>query len=197
MRQILRISFLTAIWVLLWGRLSVANVLSGVIVAAVLLVLYPTGAVADTPVGRPRPIAFLRVLGYILGQVVVSNAHIAREIVTRGSNIRTGIVACRLRTDSERMITFLANVLALSPGTMPVHVQVEPPVIYVHVLHLFDPDATRRRVALLEALSVRAFGSPEAVAALAVEVHQQGAGLPISEPAISATPSDPDGSGIG
>ena len=166
MRQALRITFLTGIWVLLWGRVSVANVASGAVVSGLLLVLYPTGAVADTPVGRPRPIAFLRLLAFFLRQFVVSNAYVAREIVTRGSNIRTGIVACRLRTDSERIITFLANVLSLSPGTMPVHVQVQPPVIYVHVLHLDHPDITRMAVARLEDLTVRAFGSAAAIAAL-------------------------------
>jgi len=194
MRQALRILSLTGIWVLLWGKLSIANVTSGVVVSSLLLVLYPSGTMVKTPVRRPRPIAFVRLIGYIFGQIVVSNAHIAREIITRGSNIRTGIVACRLRTDSERTITFLANVLSLSPGTMPVRVQVDPPLISVHVLHLDHPDTTRKRVARLEDLSVRAFGSPEAVAALSMGVQPSAAA---NDAVIAASPDDLDESGCG
>ncbi|HRE00029.1 MAG TPA: Na+/H+ antiporter subunit E [Ilumatobacteraceae bacterium] len=87
-------------------------------------------------------------------------------MVTRGSSIHTGIVACPLRTDSEAILTFLANVLSLTPGTMAVHVQNDPPLIYVHVLHLRSPDDTRRSFYNLEELTVRAFGSPEAILAL-------------------------------
>jgi multicomponent Na+:H+ antiporter subunit E len=173
-RHVGRLVFLTTIWVLLWGSLSVANVLSGVAVALVLLAVSPLAgsrsqngahrAPAGVVVGS-RLLGWLRLLARIVGQLIVSNAVIAREIVTPGSRIRTGIVACPLHTDSEHVVTFMANVLALTPGTMPVHVQVNPPVIYVHVLHLAHPDATRRSIARLEALAVRAFGaSPAEVA---------------------------------
>ncbi|MEO6125224.1 MAG: Na+/H+ antiporter subunit E [Ilumatobacteraceae bacterium] len=192
MRRALRILFLTSIWVLLWGTITVANVAGGVVVASMLLVLYPTGETADTPVGRPRPIAFSRLIGYIFGQLVLSNAFIAREILTRGSNIRTGIVACRLRTDSEPIITFLANVLSLTPGTIPVHVQVDPPVIYVHVLHLDHPDTVRTQVERLEDLTVRAFGSHEAIASLSMAPAPP---APATDAEISTPPVDESGPG--
>jgi multicomponent Na+:H+ antiporter subunit E len=99
-------------------------------------------------------------------QFVVSNALVAREIVARRSRVRTGIVACPLRTESEPIITLLANVLALSPGTMPVDVQTSPPVIHLHVLVLRDVARARRDVARLEELAVGAFGSDEDVARL-------------------------------
>jgi multisubunit Na+/H+ antiporter MnhE subunit len=60
--------------------------------------------------------------------------------------------------------------LALTPGTLPVHVTREPPVIYIHVLHLHDIEAVRRDVQHLADLAVRAFGPPAAVAALAERV---------------------------
>lgn len=197
MRLALRIAFLTSIWVLLWGRLSVANVASGVLVATLLLVLYPSGASTGRPIGRPRPVAFVRLTGSILVQLVVSNAALAREIVTPGSRIRTGVVACPLRTDSERIITFLANVLSLSPGTMPVHVQADPPAIYIHVLHLSHPDATRLQVARLERLAVRAFGSADAVAAVAPGVPRRRAARRAIDTEVSDVPIDIDESGFG
>ena len=100
----------------------------------------------------------MRLAGYVLGQIVVSNAQLTRQILGPRPNVRTGIVACPLHTGSERTMTFLANVLTLGPGTIPVHVQAEPPVIYLHVLRADDPDAIRRLVARLEALTTAVFG---------------------------------------
>ena len=157
MRTARRVVLLTAVWVLLWGKLSVANVTSGVIVATVVLVLFPVGT-TDEPVHRTHPVALVRLAGYVLGQIVVSNAQLTRQILGPRPNVRTGIVACPLHTGSERTMTFLANVLTLGPGTIPVHVQAEPPVIYLHVLRADDPDAIRRLVARLEALTTAVFG---------------------------------------
>ena len=157
MRTARRVVLLTAVWVLLWGELSVANVASGVIVATVVLALFPPGTDAEAD-RRMRPAAAVRLAGYVLGQIVVSNAQLTRQILGRRPNVRTGIVACPLHTASEGTMTFLANVLTLGPGTIPVHVQAEPPVIYLHVLRADDPDAVRRQVARLEALTTAVFG---------------------------------------
>ena len=157
MRTARRVVLLTAVWVLLWGQLSVANVTSGMIVATIVLLLYPPGT-TDEPVRRLRPAAAVRLAGYVLREIVVSNAQLSRQILSRRPNVRTGVVACPLHTGSERTMTFLANVLTLGPGTIPVHVQAEPPVIYLHVLRADDPEAIRRLVARLEALTTAVFG---------------------------------------
>ena len=47
---------------------------------------------------------------------------------------------------------------------MPIEVNRDPGVIWVHVLHLSDPERTRREVGSLAELSVRAFGTPEVIA---------------------------------
>ena len=169
MNWLVRVGALTAIWCLLWGEVSVANVVSGAVLSAILLVAFPVrggerrGERAAT---RFRPVGAARFAVHVLVQFIVSNALVAREIVARRSRVRTGIVACPLRTESETLITLLANVLALSPGTMPVDVQTSPPVIHIHVLVLRDVAQARRDVARLEELAVGAFGSDEDVARL-------------------------------
>lgn len=162
----LRCVFLTAIWTLLWGDLSLANVLTGVAVSTLLLVVFPAQQRTVPGLGRPRPLGLVRFLLYVLGQFVVSNVLVAIEIVSPRSRVRTGIVACPLRTRSPSMIAFLANVVALTPGTMPVDVETDPPVIYVHVLVLKDVGSARRGIARLESLAVRAFGTAEDIASV-------------------------------
>ncbi len=153
--------FLTILWVLLWGELSLANVLSGAAVAALLMIVFPTGRRAAPRWARVRPLAFARLVGHVAAQLAVSNAVVTREILSRGSRVRTAVVACRLRSGSESTITMVANIVALSPGMMAVDVRPDPPTVYIHVLHFRDVVDTRRRIAHLEKLVIRAIGTAE------------------------------------
>lgn len=159
-RRVLSIAALTVVWLMLWDRISVANAASGVVVAIVVLTVFPTARrVRDAHPIVIRPLPTIRLFGYIAKQLVISNVLVAREIVTRSSRIRTGIVACRMHTDSPGLVTLIANILQISPGTMTVDVHAEPATIYVHVLMLRDVVSARRAVAHLEKLVLAAFGT--------------------------------------
>jgi len=158
-------ALLVAIWVLLWGSLTPANVLSGVAVAVLVLAILPD---ARFRLRRPtvRPLPALRFAALVLVDLFRANLVVTREILSRQSSINTGVVAVPLPLCSDGLLTLIANVLSLTPGTMPIEVTRTPPVIYVHVLHLRDVEAVRHDVQHLSALAVRAFGSAEAVAIL-------------------------------
>lgn len=164
-------ALLLAIWLLLWGELSPANVASGLVVVAAVMVAVPD---ARFHIGRPyvRPRWALRLAWRIVGDVVRANVEVTREIVARQSSITTGIVAVDLPGCSDGLLTFVANVLALTPGTMAIEVDRSPGVVYVHVLHLDDVESIRRDVRSLAALAVMAFGSPDAVAILRLETSR-------------------------
>ena len=156
----------TIIWTLAWGSLTVANVLSGIAVALLLLFIIPddtSGLRRWSPI-RPRAIA--RFVGHVLVQVVASNVVLSREVLTRDSSINTGIVAVPLPECSDGLITLIANTIALTPGTMPIQVDRNPTVVYVHVLQLTDIEEARRDVQHLADLAYRAFGSDQAIAEL-------------------------------
>ena len=158
-RRAVYLATLTLVWLMLWDRITVANAISGLVVASVVLVVFPTARrVHDARPAVIRPLAALRLGGYIAVQLAVSNWLVAREILSRRTRIRTGIIACRLHTDAPGLITLLANIVALTPGTMTVDVRAEPPTLYVHVLMLRDVLGARREVAHLEHLILRAFG---------------------------------------
>jgi multicomponent Na+:H+ antiporter subunit E len=156
-RIALRIVPLVALWLLAWGDISVANVASGIVVALGLLIAFP-----PQPIGGPRvrlrPVPMARLAGYVVVQLVVSNLLVAREIVSRRSRVRTGVLAHPLREPSDAVLSVMANVIALSPGTMTVDVTSHPAVLYVHFLLLDDVDAARRAIARLERLVVDALG---------------------------------------
>jgi multicomponent Na+:H+ antiporter subunit E len=150
-------ALLVTFWLLAWGEVSVANVASGLVVAAVLLIAFP-------PHRRTKAAPKVSLLGtarlvlYVLGQLVPSNVLVAREILSRRSRIRTGVLAYPLQHPSEEVLTLMAHVIALTPGTMTVEATREPAVLYVHFLLLDDVDQARRTVARLERLAVAALG---------------------------------------
>jgi multicomponent Na+:H+ antiporter subunit E len=159
-RRLLYVAALTVVWLMLWDRITVANAVSGVAVACLVLVVFPTARLVRQ--ARPavfRPLAASHLAAYVAGQLVVSNWLVAREILSRRSHIRTGILACPLHTESPGLITLLANIVGLSPGTMTVDVRAEPPTLYVHVLMLRDVGAAKGDVARLEQLILRAFAA--------------------------------------
>ena len=151
---------LVVVWVLAWGDLSVANVLSGVVVGVLVLATFPVGRLPDRGGRTLHLVPAARLLGVFLANLAASNVAMAREIVTGGRRIETGVVACPLRVDSDGIATFLANVLSLSPGTLVLEVDHEPPVLYLHVLHMADRERIVATVARLEELAVATYGSP-------------------------------------
>ena len=157
MRAARRAALLVAFWLLAWGEASVANVASGLVVATVLLVAFPPHRRATAGSGF-SPLGVARLVLYVLGQLVPSNVLVAREILSRRSRIRTGVLAYPLQHPSEEVLSLMAHVIALTPGTMTVEATRDPAVLYVHFLLLQDVERARRTVARLERLAVAALG---------------------------------------
>lgn len=145
-----------AVWVALWGTLSVANVVWGAVLGAVTVLVLP---VVHRDHRVPiRPLAALRFVGLFVWSLVSSSAVVAWEVVTPGSRINEGIVAVPLRTTSPGLITVIGNSVSLTPGTLTLEVRHDPPTLYVHVLHLRSLEDARASVHHLEDVVLAAFG---------------------------------------
>jgi multicomponent Na+:H+ antiporter subunit E len=152
---------LAAIWVLLWGSASPANMLSGLLVGTLLVLMIP-GLRADGGRLRPRVIAIGRLAGHFLWVTVKANAELVREVLDP-SRLRPGVVDIALPDCSEEVLTLITNLLALAPGTMPLELQLPDTgsmVLSIHVLRLTDVEQVRRDVLHLADLAERAFGAP-------------------------------------
>lgn len=160
MRAVPRVALLVGVWLLAWGDVSVANTVSGLAVAVVLLVAFP--AYRGATRARVSAVGAARLVMYVLAQLVPSNVLVARQVVGRRSRIRTGVLAYPLQHPSDEVVSLMAHVIALTPGTMTVEATRDPFVLYVHFLLLDDLDHARRAIARLEGLVVAALGGPEA-----------------------------------
>lgn len=159
----LAVGWLTALWVVLWRDLTVANVASGAAIAMIVLVVFPP----RHPTGGQhtiRPLQLAAFVGYFAWKLVVSNYVVAREILTPRDHIRSGIVAVPMVACSDLLVTIVANAISLTPGTLTLEVRRDPPTLFVHVLHLHDLDKVRRDIRTLQRLAVAAIGSAEALA---------------------------------
>lgn len=162
MNRTLAGAWLTAMWVLLWGDLTPANLLGGAAAAAVLLAVFPAQA-------APRPFQFrigaaVRFLAFFVVKLIQANMILAWEVMTPGNRIREGIVAIPVSITSDGLTAVVANSISLTPGTLTLEVDRERRIIYVHVLHLHDLDTIRRDLHRFEELALMAFGSPEELA---------------------------------
>lgn len=158
-------TWLTVMWVLLWGDLSLANVLTGVVVAVGLVLVFPPAASNDDPI-VVRPLAAASFLVWFLWQLVITNVAVAREVLLprSRSEIRPAVVAVRLRTRSGRLATIIANAITLTPGTLTIDARGRPALLYVHVLSFTDEASAVADVEDLERRAVRAFGTADDVA---------------------------------
>lgn len=161
----LLVAWLTAMWVLLWGSLTPANVLSGLLCGVFLVAVFPPVESRDDPF-VVRPVAAISFGLWFLWALIVTNVTVAREVVLprSRSQIRTAVVAVPLQTRSGRLATIVANAITLTPGTLTIDARGRPATLFVHVLSFADVEATREEVADLERRVVRAFGTADEVA---------------------------------
>jgi len=161
-----RIVVLTVIWTVLWSDLSLANVLSGLLVAGAIVAVFDTWRPGALII---RPLHALRFAGYFLFKLVESNLVVARTVIAPRDRVHTGIVAVPLRGCSDAVVTLVADAISLTPGTLTVEVRREPLTLFVHALDTRDIEQVRRDVRTLEVLAVRAFGDAEALAGLSAD----------------------------
>jgi len=166
LRRAVPVVWLALVWVLLWGTFSWANVLGGLVVALLVLTVFPLPPVPGR--GWLRPGAALRATGRFVADLVVSSLQVAwqsLQALRPGPPIRSSVVAIRLSSSSEFVMAMITEILCLVPGSVVIEARPEERTIYAHVLGAGDAQAVadfREQVARLEGDIVAALGRPAA-----------------------------------
>ena len=155
--------WLVAVWLLLWDSTSVFHVLSGVLVAAVVLAVFRIPREPST--GRLSPVALAALLGYLAVDLVVSSGRVVWEAVRPGPVRLSSVVEVPLlHSRSDALMALIVNAIGVTPGSLVVEVDIDAGVLHLHKLAA-DTDAERERlrrhVLRVERLAVQALGSPE------------------------------------
>ena len=166
MIRLMRIGCLTAVWLALWSEVSVANLISGLAVALVIVVVFDTWHSGQFVI---RPIPLTRFVAYFLVALAKSSIAVARATLSPQRRVHTGIIALPLTGCSDAVATVIANAISLTPGTLTLEVRHDPLTLYVHVFDVRDLNQVRRDLRHFEVLAVQAFGDSDAIAGLAVD----------------------------
>ena len=140
------------VWVVLCWPPDVQHVAVGVVVAAFIAL-----AAGDLLVRRPHilrnPVRYwyfcFIYVPVFLWECLKANLDVAYRVLSPHRPIRPGIVRVKTSLKSDAALTFLANSITLTPGTMTVDVDKEQGILYVHWIDVKDGDidATMERVA--------------------------------------------------
>ena len=130
-RRLFNITALTFAWCALWGEASAANLLSGLLIAA--LVTTPGVATPGQGGVRLRPLSrFAALVGADLAKSTVA---VAREVLTPTDYTDEAIVEVRVPTDSRTHLLLLIVAVTVTPGTAVVDADPDTGTLYLHLLH--------------------------------------------------------------
>ena len=140
------------VWLLLSWPADAQHLLAGIVIAG--FVAFMTG---DMFVQRPhlfthvkRYFWFLRYLPLFLWECIKANLDVAYRVIHPAMPINPGIVKVKTTLKSETGLTFLANSITLTPGTLSVDVDQERGFLYVHWIDVKDKDLEKATEIVVE-----------------------------------------------
>lgn len=157
---------LTVLWVLLWGTVTIANVLTGILAGVVVCAVFPLPPI-ETQV-RLAPVGVARFTLRFALDMIVSSWRLTGYILGP-ANPPCAVLAVRMRCPSDLMLTGTAVAVAAVPGSNVLDVHRATGTLYLHVLGAGEEaerDRARYEVLRLEARVVKAFGTRADIAAL-------------------------------
>jgi multicomponent Na+:H+ antiporter subunit E len=161
-KKIILFLFAYVLWLLLCWSLDWQHLAAGAVVA--LLVTVVTGGLFITrPHMLKNPMRYLWFLYYIpvfVWECLKANIDVVFRVIHPDLPIKPGIVKVKTKLRSETGLTFLANSITLTPGTLSVDICQEEGVLYIHWINVATTDiekASRTIVANFEKILGRIF----------------------------------------
>lgn len=152
--------WLTLVWVAMWGDLSAANVLGGLIVALVVCLVFPLPPLRMNLHVRPLRLGWLALR--FLVDVIAASAEVTWKTLQFRRRTRNAVIEVDLRTHSDFVLTVVAEMVSLVPGSLVVEARRSTHTLFLHVLDARDMagvDKMRAQVFALERRVVLAFGA--------------------------------------
>jgi multicomponent Na+:H+ antiporter subunit E len=135
---------LALLWEAITGRTDAANLLLGFALGYIVL-WWLRPLLGPTQYFRKLPES-IRFTFFFLRELIHSNFRVAWDVITPKSRRKPGIVAIPLDVSSDMEITFLANLITLTPGTLSLDVSDDRRVLYVHGMFVEDPQLMREQI---------------------------------------------------
>ena len=169
------VAWLTVVWVLLWGDLTWANVLAGLVVGVLVTWGFRMSPIAFG--GRVRPWRLVVLVVRFAVDLVVASFEVAALALRPGWTPHGAVIRVQLRSHSDLYLTLTAELVSLVPGSLVVEARRHTGVLYLHVLdvaHSGGVEGMRARVLAQEERLLRALASPAELAGAGLEPSRSG-----------------------
>ena len=162
--------WLVVLWLLLWGDVSWANVISGTFLGLLVTIVLPLPRVRFGV--RIRPLRVLALFARFLVDLFAASAQVAWLAVRPGRQPRNSVVRVPLHSGSDLFVAMTAELVSLVPGSVVVELGAPSArggegSIYIHALGVASEEGReriRREVLLTERRIMKTFAEPRAYA---------------------------------
>lgn len=132
-------ALLFVIWLLLAGSVSPGHLLLAAVLALVLP--WTLQKLNVSVANMRRPLAFVKLFGLVIADIVRSNVAVARIVLTPNISKTSGFMEIPLDLQSHYGLALLATIITSTPGTLWVDYDGQRKVMTLHVLDLVDEEA--------------------------------------------------------
>ena len=153
---------LVVLWMLLWGSLSPLTLVTGILLAFVVMRVFYLPAVELS--GRFNVFWFVVFLVRFVGELVIASFQVAFQAFAPRGVRSNAVIGVQLATRSDFVMTITAISLSLIPGSIVVEADRERGILYLHTLGVDtadDVERARAKALDTEARLVRAVGSSD------------------------------------
>lgn len=162
-------------WLLMWGDLSWANLINGVLVAIAVTLVFPLPSIEFA--GRPHPWGVLKLAGHFVTDLVISSVQVSMAAFRVGPLPKNAVIEVQLHCRSDFYLTLIAELVCLVPGSVVVEARRTTSVLYVHVLDVKSEDdieRARSSVFAVERRVMQALASRQELAAYSTSIATSG-----------------------
>lgn len=133
-------------WAALQGDFSLRTLLTGYVLAYLILVVLIRGGVLHPSPYIGRVHRVIGLVAYFFWELLKANLRLALDVVTPSYHMKPGIIALPLDATRDAEILLLSMLINTTPGSVALDVSRDRKTLYVHVMYMDTPDAAREEI---------------------------------------------------
>mgnify|MGYP003497713678 FL=1 len=136
---------LTLVWVALTGELNYTNFGFGFTVGFLLLWFLNRRRTSNHDYFLRVPKIFAFMFNFLY-DMIRANIEVTIDVIAPNYNMKPGIVKYEMDAKSDFEITMLANMIALTPGTVVIDISKDKRYMFIHAMYLKDIEGFKRNL---------------------------------------------------
>lgn len=141
----IHILLLIAIWMVVTGEFTIANLIVGVVLAVTVRLVSSRQAFSRQyrKWNLRRIFHTIELILFFLWEVVQSGINVAIDVLRPKMRLRPGIVAVPMKGESPLSVTITSNLITMTPGSLTLWFDEKEQILYVHSMQVEDPGTFR------------------------------------------------------